>query len=245
MTPLSFDSAVSFTPLSFDLAVSVTPLSFDSAVSITPLSHGTKIYIKMDFYWLSGVNDTAQFWLSGVNDTSEAWLSGVIDTAESWLSGVIGDLKLVYLGKLTNFFETILGCESEAYGEMIYEKNRRSKISWDCPFNCAKATKITVSPFESKNVHYWKLAPCWHVRRGGAWPRARGCAGRMGCCVSGRSGQVSPADTPKKRPLSREFQVTYTNCQENCILFVVHNLTRKSDFVFSPEANSYKLNDIP
>jgi hypothetical protein len=61
MTPLSFDSAVSFTPLSFDLAVSVTPLSFDSAVSITPLSHGTKLYIKIDFYRLSGVNDTAQF----------------------------------------------------------------------------------------------------------------------------------------------------------------------------------------
>ncbi len=92
MTLLSFDSAVSFTPLSFDLAVSVTPLSFDSAVSITPLSHDTKLYIKIDFYWLSGVNDTAHF----------------------WLSGVIGDLKLVYLGKLTNFFETILGCESEA-----------------------------------------------------------------------------------------------------------------------------------
>ncbi len=96
-------------PLSFDLAVSVTPLSFDSAVSITPLSHGTKLYIKIDFYWLSGVNDTAQFWLRGVNDTSEAWLSGVIV-----------DLKLKYLGKLTSFFETILGWE-----DMFDENNQR------------------------------------------------------------------------------------------------------------------------
>jgi hypothetical protein len=81
---------------------------------MTPLSHGSRSYTKIDFHWLSGVNDTAQFWLSGVNDTSEAWLSGVIDTAESGLSGVIGDLKLEDLGKLTSFFETILGCESEA-----------------------------------------------------------------------------------------------------------------------------------
>ncbi len=81
---------------------------------MTQLSHDARSYVKIDFHWLSGVNDTAQFWLSGVNDTSEIWLSGAIDTAESWLSGVISDLKLKYLGKLTSFYKAILGCESEA-----------------------------------------------------------------------------------------------------------------------------------
>jgi hypothetical protein len=37
-------------------------------------------------------------------------------------------LKLEYLGKLTSFFETILECESEAWGDMFDEKNRNSRI---------------------------------------------------------------------------------------------------------------------
>ncbi len=32
------------------------------------------------------------------------------------------------------FFETILGCESEAQGEMFDEKKQCSKISSECPF---------------------------------------------------------------------------------------------------------------
>ncbi len=98
--------------------MSITPLSFALAVPMTPLSHGARSYTKIDFHWLSGVNDTAQFWLSGVNNT-----------AEPWLSGVIGDLKLEYLGILTSFFETILGCESEASGEMFHEKKKAFKKS--------------------------------------------------------------------------------------------------------------------
>ncbi len=86
---------------------------------MTPLSYGARSYTKIDFHWLSGVTVTAKFWLSGVSDTSEAWLSGAIHSAESWLSGVLGDLKLIYLSKFTSFFETILGCESEAQGEMF------------------------------------------------------------------------------------------------------------------------------
>ncbi len=98
---------------------------------MTPLSHGARSYTKIDFHWLSGVNDTAQFWLSGVNNT-----------AEPWLSGVIGDLKLEYLGILTSFFETILGCESEASGEMFHEKTGIQKISWDCPFKRIRIQKL-------------------------------------------------------------------------------------------------------
>jgi hypothetical protein len=92
---------------------------------MTLLSYGGWSYTKIDFHWLTSVNDTAESKLSGVNDTSEAWLIGAIDTSESWLSGaidtdeswlssVIGDLKLRYLGKLASFKKTILGYELEA-----------------------------------------------------------------------------------------------------------------------------------
>ncbi len=155
------------TPLSFDSVVSITPLSFDSAVSLTPLSHGSRSYTKTDFHWLSGVNDTAQFWLIGVNDTSEAWLSGVIDTAESWLSGVIGDWNSNVLGNWLFFFETILGCESEAQGDMFDEKNRSSKISWDCPFK-----QMISDPGPDPAPQHWSCAslckPCICLK-GRAW----------------------------------------------------------------------------
>ncbi len=91
---------------------------------MSPLSHGARSWTKINYHWLSRVNDTAQFWLSSVNDTAEAWLSGAID-----------DLNIEYLGKVAIFLNiTILGCESEAYEEMLDEKNKGSKITWVCRF---------------------------------------------------------------------------------------------------------------
>ncbi len=118
---------------------------------LTQQCHGARSYTKIDFQWLSGVSDTAQF-----------LLSGAIDTAESGLSGVIGDLKLKYLGKLTIFFATILGCESEAQGEMFDEKKtQRSKISWDCPFKL-NATAVTVTAWNKYLSTVKKFIQCCH-----------------------------------------------------------------------------------
>ncbi len=134
MTPQFWLSSVSYTAEFWFSGVNYTAELWLSGVIDTAESWlYCRSCTKISFHWLSGVNDTTQFGLSGVNDTSETCLSGAIDTAESWLSGVIGDLKLEYLCKLASFFETILGCESEALREMFDEKNRRSKISWDCP----------------------------------------------------------------------------------------------------------------
>ncbi len=113
-----------------DSAVSLTPLSFDLAVSVTPLSFDLAVSI-------TPLNHGAKWYIK-------------IDF--HWLSGVTGDLKLIYLGKLTNFFETILGCKSEAKGEMFDEKNRRSKSSWDCPFKLTDAFCYWVKNYRPRSL---------------------------------------------------------------------------------------------
>jgi hypothetical protein len=62
--------------------------------------------------------------ISGVNDTGDK-LFGVNDTAEKLLTGV-------------NEIETIPMTYSGARGTLIYEKNLRSKISCQTPFNSKK-----------------------------------------------------------------------------------------------------------
>jgi hypothetical protein len=45
------------------------------------------------------------------------------------------NLKRKYLRKYEFIFETALAHESGDPGVLFAEKNRGSKISWDCPFN--------------------------------------------------------------------------------------------------------------
>ncbi len=44
-------------------------------------------------------------------------------------------LSLEYLREFSKKFEMALMVYSDAWGKLIHEKNRKSKISWHCPFN--------------------------------------------------------------------------------------------------------------
>jgi hypothetical protein len=55
------------------------------------------------------------------------------------------NLKIEYLREYEFIFKTALAHESGDPGVLFAEKNRGSKISWDCPF------KIRVFPFSINN----------------------------------------------------------------------------------------------
>ncbi len=47
-------------------------------------------------------------------------------------------LSCEYLSEFSKKFETTLMVYSGAWGNLIHEKNQKSKISWHCPFKCGK-----------------------------------------------------------------------------------------------------------
>ncbi len=84
-----------------DSSIIDTASQASALVSITMLGPVARSNTKLNFLWVSDVDDTAELWLT---------CSGVNATAESWLSRVFCNLK-EYLGEFAAVCENILGCE--------------------------------------------------------------------------------------------------------------------------------------
>jgi len=64
------------------------------------------------------------------------------------------NFKVEYLGKFEAIFKNNLGGYSGTPGWLNHEKNRRSKISWHCPFNGAKKIgPLTCYSAATKKLH--------------------------------------------------------------------------------------------
>jgi hypothetical protein len=72
--------------------------------------------------------------------------------ADSHISEICGFELRIFLAFL-NKFETALMGYSGAWGELIHEKNLKSKISWHCPFKL---------PFACKKLYKVKTAAQCH-----------------------------------------------------------------------------------
>ncbi len=76
--------------------------------------------------------------IAGVNDTGDKFFAGVVDTAEQFIAEVNE-----YLREFSKKFKTAPMEYLGAWGTLIHEKNLKSKISCQTPFNSSTKSNLT------------------------------------------------------------------------------------------------------